>query len=72
MKPDDFAKWPRPLMASTCVALIPVAVLTPVGADKLALLLWFAGALFFFRGAVDKDGLARLLSIWRGRDDREL
>jgi hypothetical protein len=47
---DTARKWPRPLMAWVCIPLIPVAVALPyVGADKLALILGFAAALYGIR-----------------------
>lgn len=47
---DTARKWPRPLMGWIVLPLIPIAALYPgVGADKLALILGFAAALYGIR-----------------------
>jgi len=49
---DAARSWPRPLLGWVCLPLIPAAVIMPdIGADKLTLLLAFAGVVYGIRAA---------------------
>lgn len=62
--------WPRPLFLWMIVFCIPFALLMPdVSIEKFRILVGAGIFLAIFRGMIDKDGLARMLSVWKGKAD---
>lgn len=62
-----FYAWPRPLLLWSIIAVLPFALVLPeISEAKFKTLVGAAIFLAIFRGAIDKDGLARILMIWKG------
>ena len=60
--------WPRPFMLWVIVLCLPLGLLLPeISIDKFRILVGAGIFLAIFRGMIDKDGLARMLSIWKGQ-----
>lgn len=67
---EFFKRGARPAMMWMGLVLVPLALREGVSDVKFQALLFFLAVLYFFRGAIDKGWLERVIGIWKGRNVR--